>query len=274
MTVTIRIGDCRELLKAMPDESVHCVVTSPPYWRQRDYDHIGQIGMELEPGEYTRVLTAVFAEARRVLRRDGVCWVNLGDKWASGGNGGGGSLAKKRGAWRQKSGEKGWRGPPAGYKDKDLTLIAFKVAESMRADGWYLRKTIIWSKPAANEPPRLDRPSISHEYLFMFSKENDSRARSPGEDWWHSSVWLISHAEGGDHPAMMPAELARRCIVSSTSAGDVVLDPFGGAGTTALAADQSGRNAILFELNPEYTATAEKRLRADGGMFIDVQVAA
>jgi site-specific DNA-methyltransferase (cytosine-N4-specific) len=270
VTVTILHGDCRQVLRTIADESVHCCVTSPPYWRQRDYGMPDQIGLEYEPGDYIDELSQVFTQVRRVLRPDGVCWVNVGDKWASGGNGGGGSLSERRGAWRALAGEKGWRKPPPGYKDKDLVLAGFWLAERLRQDGWFLRKTIIWSKPRANEPPRLDRPSISHEYLFMLSKQNDSRARDPGEKWWFSSVWEIAPQASADHPAMMPQELVRRCIVSSSAAGDVVLDPFGGSGTTGIVADQLGRDAILVELNPEYTETAERRIHADAGMFADV----
>ena len=226
-----------------------------------------QIGMEHAPAEYIEQIAIAFNEVRRVLRSDGVCWINIGDKWASGGNGGGGSLSVRRGARRTLAGEKGWRKPPPGYKDKDLVLISFGVAERLRADGWFLRKTVIWSKHRANEPPRLDRPSVSHEYLFMLSKQNDSRARDPGEKWWQSSVWEIAPQGGPDHPAMMPEELVRRCIVRSSSPGDTILDPFGGSGTTAMVADRLGRNALLIELNPDYVETAGRRIDADAGMF-------
>jgi site-specific DNA-methyltransferase (cytosine-N4-specific) len=267
VTVTIHTGDCRDVLQTLTDECVHCIVTSVPYWRQRDYGMDEQIGMESDPASYVAELASVFDQARRVLKSDGTLWLNIGDKWASGGNGGGGSLSKRRGAWRTLAGEKGWRKPPAGFKDKDLVLAAFMMAERLRSDGWYLRKTIIWSKPRANEPPRLDRPSVSHEYLFLLSKTNDSRARNPGEDWWHSSVWEITPEGGPDHPAMMPRELVRRCIVSATAPGDIVLDPFGGSGTTGLVADQLGRSAVLIELNPDYAAGARNRISDDAGMF-------
>lgn len=251
------------MLKTLPDASAHCCVTSPPYWRQRDYGVVDQIGMEHSPSSYVDELASVFAEVRRVLHPTGTLWLNIGDKWASGGNGGGGSLAPRRGAWRSAAGAKGWRKPPPGYKDKDLVLASFMVAERLRADGWFLRKTIIWSKPRAGEPPRLDRPSSSHEYVFLFSKLNDSCARDPGEAWWRSSVWEITPQGGADHPAMMPRELVRRCIVSSTARGQMVLDPFGGSGTTGIVADQLQRDALLIELNPDFVDTAERRVRAD-----------
>lgn len=271
VTVRIIVGDAREQLKLLPDESVHCCVTSPPYWRQRDYGMDEQIGLELEPAEYIEKLADAFDQVHRVLRTDGVCWINIGDKWASGGNGGGGSLSTRRSAWRVLAGEKGWRKPPPGYKDKDLVLAGFTLAERLRQDGWFLRKTIIWSKLRANEPPRLDRPSVSHEYLFMLSKQNDSRARDPGEKWWQSSVWEIAPQGGADHPAMMPEELVRRCIVSSSKRGDIILDPFSGSGTTGLVADRLGRDALLIELNPAYAKMADLRIHADGPLFAETE---
>lgn len=270
MTVRILEGDARAMLATLEPENVHCCVSSPPYWRQRDYGEPGQIGLEFRPEEYVEALSEVFAEVRRTLRPDGTCWINLADKWASGGNGGGGKLSTKRGAWRVLAGEKGWRSPAPGYKDKDLTLTAFKVAERLRQDGWFLRKTIIWAKPNATEPPRLDRPSVSHEYLFLLSKENDSCARDPGEKWWHSSVWEIAPAYFEDHPAVMPAELVRRCIVSGCPVGGTVLDPFAGAFTTSLVADRLGRSSIAIELNPGYVEMGRRRFAQDAGMFADV----
>ena len=270
MTVRILVGDVRQKLAELPDESVHCCVTSPPYWRQRDYGVVGQIGMEREPAEYIDVLSGVFSEVRRTLSSSGTLWLNVADKWASGGNGGGGILSVKRGAWRALAGEKGWRTPPVGFKDKDLVLAAFLLAERLRQDGWFLRKTIIWSKPNATEPCRLDRPSLSHEYLFLLSKRNDSAARDPGENWWHSSVWEIAPGSHEDHPAVMPAELARRAIVAGSQPLDTILDPFGGAGTTGLVADRLGRDCTLIELNPEYAAMARLRIERDAGLFAEL----
>lgn len=122
--VRILQGDCMEVLRTLPDESVNCVVSSPPYWRQRNYGMAGQLGLEPTPELYIDRLVAIFSECRRVLKADGTCWVNLGDKWASGGNGGGGSFMEQRGdAWAHASGSKGWRSPPQGYKDKDLVQM-------------------------------------------------------------------------------------------------------------------------------------------------------
>lgn len=174
MTVRILVGDCRDRLKELPDESVHCIVSSPPYWRQRDYREVGQIGLEQTPEEYIAEMTGVFREARRILRSDGTCWINIGDKWASGGNGGGGSFMADRGeAWAHAKNSKGWRRPPAGYKDKDLVGVPFMLAFAMRADGWFWRQCNVWAKPNGMPESVSDRSTVSHEYVLHFSKSND-----------------------------------------------------------------------------------------------------
>lgn len=275
MTVRILIGDARERLRELPDGSVHCCVSSSPFWRQRDYEADGQIGIERQPAEFAVKLVEAFREVRRVLVPDGSLWLELGDTYAAGGNGGGGSRAAKRRKLESLQQRTGWRSPPPGYKERDLSLAPFLVADGLRADGWFLRKTIIWNKGTATEPPRLDRPSVSHSYLFLLTPAGPSRVRDPGESWFQSSVWTIppSGNVGNEHPAPMAPELARRCIVAATSAGDVVLDPFGGSGTTAIVADRLGRDAILVELNPEYAALAERRINGDAGMFAEVMAA-
>lgn len=174
MTVRILTGEALDVLRTLPDDSVHCIVTSPPYWRQRDYGVHGQLGLEQTPEEYIGRLVAIFAEARRVLRADGICWLNLGDKWASGGNGGGGKWMVERGhAWDHAKNSKGWRSPPAGYKDKDLVGIPWMAAFALRADGWFLRQCNVWAKPNCMPESVSDRSTISHEYVFHLTKSND-----------------------------------------------------------------------------------------------------
>lgn len=154
LTVRILQGEALDVLKTLPDESVHCIVSSPPYWRQRDYGVPGQLGLEPTPEEYVDRLVAIFREARRVLRADGTAWVNLGDKWASG-NGGGGSFMAERGeAWAHVKENKGWRSPPSGYKDKDLVGIPWMFAFAARADGWFLRQRL----PARRGCLRTSKP--------------------------------------------------------------------------------------------------------------------
>jgi len=183
--VTIYHGDVRQLLKELPDESVNCVVTSPPYWRQRDYKITGQIGLEITPEEYCDSLVEAFRECRRILRSDGTFWLNIGEKWASGGNGGGGSfMDQRKDAWSHAENAKGWRSPPAGYKDKDMVGIPWMVAFALRADGWYLRQCNIWAKPNCMPESVTDRSTVAHEYVFQLAKNNDywydaERARTP-----------------------------------------------------------------------------------------------
>jgi DNA modification methylase len=174
VTVRILVGDALAMLKTLPDESVQCCVTSPPYWRQRDYRMAGQVGLEQTPEEYVARIVDVFEQVRRILLPDGTLWLNLGDKWASGGNGGGGSFMAERGeAWAHAKQSKGWRNPPPGYKDKDLVGVPWMVAFALRAQGWYLRQANVWAKPNAMPESVTDRSTITHEYVFQLSKNND-----------------------------------------------------------------------------------------------------
>lgn len=243
-------GVCRQSSPARPTSAV-CATTAIAR----------QIGMERQPLEYVAALVATFGEVRRVLAAEGCVWLNLGDVYAASGKGGGGVRGARTQSWASIRDRKGFRMPPAGYKFKDITLTPFLVAEALRTDGWYLRSTIIWSKPVAIESPRLDRPSSSHEYLFLLTKAKDSQVRSPGPDesWWYSTVWHISPENSVDHQATMPKELARRCIVASSRSGDVVLDPFSGSGTVVAVAERLGRRGVGTDLNPAYHELAKVR---------------
>lgn len=142
--VTIFNGDARAVLPTLPDQFVNCVATSPPYWSLRDYGVDGQIGLEKSPADYVVEMVAVFREVRRMLKDDGTLWLNLGDSYAS--------------------------APVSGCKPKDLIGIPWMVAFALRADGWYLRSDIIWAKPNPMPESVTDRPTKSHEYLFLLSK--------------------------------------------------------------------------------------------------------
>jgi DNA modification methylase len=173
--VSFRIlqGNSLDVLRSLPDESVHCCVTSPPYWGLRDYGVAGQLGLEKTPEEYVSAMVAVFAEVRRVLRADGTAWVNLGDSYAATGKSGGGSQgARWEMAGADHVGPRGgkWRPAPEGLKPKDLVGIPWMVAFALRADGWYLRSDIIWSKPNPMPESVTDRPTKAHEYIFLLSK--------------------------------------------------------------------------------------------------------
>lgn len=272
MVTTLLRGDCRQTLLTLPKRSFQACVTSPPYWRQRDYQITGQIGQEPTPEAWVIELVSVMRLVRPLLTEDGCLWLNVGDKYAAGGLGGGG-MAEHRKNWRGTMGKTGWRSPPPGYKPKDLTLAPFKLAEALRQDGWYLRATIVWEKAVAVEPPRLDRPSVSHEYVFLFSMAEQSAVRYPGATWWYTTTWRIPQSSDAAHPAVMPAELARRCIVSSTRPGDTVLDPFSGYGTTVLVADRLGRNGVGIELNPDYMSMGHGRVSGDAPLFAEIEMA-
>ncbi|WP_168844876.1 site-specific DNA-methyltransferase [Sphingomonas sp. S2M10] len=260
---TLYLGDAAVGGKFLAAKSVAAIIMSPPFWRQRDYDQTGQLGLERTPAEFANSLVNIMRDLRPALTDDGSVWLELGDTYASGGNGGGGSRAAKRRKLVSIQQRTGWRAAPPGYKDKDLSLTPFHVADRLRADGWYLRKVIIWDKMVATEPPRIDRPSVSHSYVFLLTPCESSRVRNPGERWFASSVWHVHPTigpESGSHPAPMTDEIARRCIACSTNEGDTVLDPFSGSGTTAATAIAMGRTAIGIELNPTYFDIACRRI--------------
>lgn len=170
MTVQILVGDCREVLSTLPTESVHCVVTSPPYFGLRDYDVSGQIGREPTPGEFVAKLVTVFREARRILRTDGTLWLNLGDSYARSDKKGGSRFDGKNQRYLGDNYSRACSDVPPGLKPKDLIGVPWMVAFALRADGWYLRQDIIWSKPNPMPESVEDRCTRSHEYLFMLSK--------------------------------------------------------------------------------------------------------
>jgi DNA modification methylase len=181
MTVRILIGDCRERLAELPDASVHCCVTSPPYFGLRDYGVDGQMGLEPTPDEFVAGMVEVFREVRRCLRDDGVLWLNIGDSYAGGGTIGRNDTGPEALARRAERfgtgtgagsavGASGTRAAVAGLKAKDLIGIPWLLAFALRADGWYLRQDIIWSKPNPMPESVRDRCTKAHEYLFLLSK--------------------------------------------------------------------------------------------------------
>jgi DNA modification methylase len=311
MNVRIINADVMEGLAQISDESVHCVVTSPPYWGLRDYGMEGQIGLERTPLEYTMKMVDVFHEVRRVLRKDGTLWLNLGDSYAATTKGSGGHNPKQdsnTGSWMA---DRKWS-IPEGLKPKDLCGIPWRVAFALQADGWWLRQDIIWSKPSPMPESVTDRCTKAHEYMFLLAKSEryfydagaiaeasiypddkrrplgskgawmmdgrEQRANGGGVAYDHNtttrnkrSVWEVStqpYAEA--HFATFPPALIEPCIKAGCPKDGTVLDPFGGAGTTGLVSDRLGRNAILIELNPDYAALAQKRIRDDCPMFTDV----
>lgn len=422
--LTILTGDCRAMLRTLSDESVHCVVTSPPYWGLRDYgtepqvwggdlEHQhqwadqtkrgggaykegskkrwqhsakdfarddrfldghpeipagafcecgawrGSLGLEPTPYLYVEHILEVFQEARRVLRKDGTLWLNLGDCYATGAGrvgehpGGGEQGARWKGdidrlrdskrAYRDDSKNRGtsarcdgrgghkYRGPMTqpnrmpipGLKPKDLVGIPWRVAFALQSDGWWLRSDIIWNKPNAMPESVTDRPTRSHEYLFLLSKseryyydqnviaeeqsENERTRRlreqqeglrtryslrrdephgqvKPGQNGCvrtvearqalalkgtrnRRSVWTVPTEPYADaHFATFPTRLVEPCIRAGCPVGGVVLDPFGGSGTTGKVALEHGRRAILIELSTDYVRLIDRRCETTYGL--------
>lgn len=266
----VLIGGALEKLRELPDQSVNTIVTSPPYYGLRDYGIDEQIGLEDTPTDFITALVDVFREARRVLRDDGTLWVNMGDSYCSGSRNNNVPQTQHKGKTRDapmnrrnKAVEK--------VKGKDLFGIPFQLALALRDDGWYFRCDIIWNKPASMPEAVKDRPTRCHEYIFLFSKKEhyayDHEAiKEPvigfaGGKKNKRSVWNVGLMPWrGAHFATFPPELIEPCILAGSPPGGVVLDPFGGAGTTAGVALQHGRDAIIIELNPDYAALIPKRV--------------
>lgn len=342
----ILVGDCIEMMRTLPDQSVQTCVTSPPYFGLRDYGVDGQIGLEETPAEFIARLVDVFREVRRVLRNDGTIWVNMGDSYSSGGR-------KTRDPDIKLTARGATFRAQDGLPEKSLLGIPWRLAFALQDDGWYLRQDIIWSKPNPMPESTRDRCTKAHEYIFLLSKspqyhcdmqairepaaessiarwaqDVDNQAgsgRVPGktngpmkavggersrrdsflreeskreqtipgqskgthrpdraESGWDvatrnkRSVWTVAtRGFKGAHFATFPPDLIRPCILAGAPRGGIVLDPFGGAGTTSLVSMQEGRRSILCELNPEYAQLARARIDAawlDGASQMDILI--
>ena len=261
MSIRIIIGDALERLRELPDESVHCVVTSPPYWGLRAYGgNAGMIGLEPTFDDHLANLVAVFREVRRVLRSDGTLWLNYGDAYAASGGMTG----------RNENGQATWSGgvcesgpkvarPKSGFKPKDLMMMPARVAMALQADGWWVRSEIVWHKPNPMPESVQDRPTIAHEKVFLLSKcakyfyDAEAVRVPPTREWWSENtvspknpdrndggsltknreaaptsganlrnVWSIAtHAFPGAHFATFPLALVEPCIKAGTSAKGV-----------------------------------------------------
>ena len=298
-------GDCRDTLAGLPERSVQTCVTSPPYFGLRDYGHDGQLGLEPTPDEFVAALVAVFRGVRRVLRDDGTVWLNLGDSYAV--NGGARSYGSTDGALGRGDAPGFLRRAPAGLKPKDLLGIPWMVAFALRADGWYLRSDIIWSKPNPMPESVTDRPTKAHEYVFLLSKgpryfydadairePNDHPDRSgtnprlaistqPGNTFQgrdgraiesnpegrnRRSVWTVATQPfPGAHFATFPPKLIEPCILAGCPEGGTVLDPFAGSGTTGVVALRHTRSFIGCELSPTYVELARRRIVDDAPLL-------
>lgn len=347
-------GHVLDVLKTLPDETAQCVVTSPPYWgglrnykvegREWGDGWVGELGMEPEVEGYVEHLVEVFREVRRVLRRDGICWLVIGDCYA--GSAQGWSKGKVYGGEKQQTNkgsmsrkwmkDVGFEKPSNyissrqanGLKPKDLCLVPFRVSLALQKDGWWVRSCVIWAK--ANPMPQSvkDRPTSSHEYVLMLTRSeryfydkeaSDEPVKSASIERYkyrfggkkseeikrsvnptYSSgkrevsltrnmrdVWGINVEHNATtHYATFPRELVRKCLLAGCGAGGacskcrtplkascdckdygisppIVLDPFGGSGTTSYVAREMGLSSIYIDMNPEYVAMARERVEGE-----------
>lgn len=274
----IFVGNSLLTLKRMPSSSVDCIVTSPPYFGQRDYGVKGQIGNEKAPLEYINNLVAIFSECRRVLKDTGSLWLNLGDK----------------------------------YHNGNLLGMPWRVALALQDEGWILRNDIIWHKPNAMPHSAKNRLTTDHEYIFFFTKKNKDyfydqdaireehvtfsenskmkggrnhfgknggtpeKGKNGGNSNLHDGRWdQAFHPNGrnkrtvwnvtlskfrGAHFAVFPEKLIEPCILAGCPKNGLVLDPFFGAGTTGFVASKLSRKFVGLEINPEYAEIAKNRL--------------
>ena len=256
-------------LRALDAESINCVVTSPPYWGQRDYNVKGQIGLEVSSEEYIAKLAEIFGEVKRVLKNEGTCFIVIGDK----------------------------------YSNKCLNLLPARLAIALEAQGWILRNELIWEKPNCLPQSVRDRFTVAHETIYFFTKRKshffnqqfEPHTSAPlaerkikamrglkkgfvqvgGREQNHSAhirydprgrnVRTILRVPlcgfRGQHFAAFPLELAHKCLAAGCPPDGIVCDPFAGSGTVAVAAVSSGRNHIGFDLNPKYVKLANDRVR-------------
>ncbi|MBC6438989.1 MAG: site-specific DNA-methyltransferase [Rhodospirillales bacterium] len=265
-STTVLNGDCREALKSVAESSIQCCVTSPPYWGLRDYEHEAQIGSEDSPVEYIENLVEVFQEVRRVLRDDGLVWLNLGDGYAR--NGGTGKHGPNAivGNTRKMIQRRNCKVPPVwGLKPLDLMGLPWRVAFALQEDGWFLRSHITWVKTAPMPESVKNRPTRSTEDIFLLSASPKYFYNSNGvrQDSGANlrNCWVIGpDGNSAGHPAAFPRELARRCILLGSRIGDTVLDPFGGCGTAGVVAKSLSRDSVLVEISKKWSDVIESQV--------------
>ncbi|MDB2439478.1 site-specific DNA-methyltransferase [Hellea sp.] len=273
----ILCGNSKDVLLSLPKGIANTIVTSPPYFSQRDYNHPNQIGSEATQKEYIERLVEVLRAAKEALSDDGTLWLNLGDK----------------------------------YKNGQLCGMPWRVALALVDDGWILRSDIIWQKPNAMPSSVKSRPTTDHEYIFLFSKQNKyfydadairephvtfsehskmkggrghfgksggtpEKGKNEGNPNLHHGQWdKAFHPKGrnkrtvwsvslskfrGAHFAVFPEGLIEPCILAGTQKGGCVLDPFFGSGTTGMVAKKNGRTYIGIDINKDYCEIANNRL--------------
>lgn len=264
---TVLNGDSKKVAPTLAPSSINCVITSPPYYWQRDYEVDGQFGLEPTIDGYVENLVDTFAAIRPALTDDGVVFLNLGDTYYNAKGRPHGKDDKHRS--RRLPGLRAVDGPGLGLPRKSLIGIPWRVALAMQADGWTLRSSIIWvRKSAIPEPTSKDRPWRKYEHIFLFSKSPryffDREGLDGEEDVWFIEPDRRSLARG-THYAPYPRALVERCISAGCPEGGTVLDPFLGGGTTMYVADEMQRSSVGVELNPNFCAlVAENMEKLDG----------
>lgn len=301
---TVVCGDSLEVLKTLPDTCIDCVVTSPPYWALRDYGVDGQLGLEPTFQEYITKLCNIFDEVKRVLKKDGTCWVNLGDTY-SGMKVGNTEIYKNPNVVNNN-----FVKPKSDIQDKCLIQIPSRFAIEMTNRGWILRNEIIWHKPNCMPSSVKDRFTVDFEKVFFFVKSKkyyfEQQFEKAAMNRWggHSPinmnntkdkhnqfggltrdrdmmlefrnkrvVWSINTKPSKEeHYAMFPDDLIKPMIQAGCPKGGIVLDPFIGLGQTGCVAKRLDRNYIGIELSPKYVKRAEQRISQIGDLFLNINV--
>ena len=301
-------GDVFDKLKELDDNSIDCVVTSPPYWGLRDYGVLGQLGLEPTYQEHIQNIVKLFRVMKPKLKDSATVWLNYGDSYAATING-----TKAKDVLND---DRAFRDKPfstiqGSIKPKDLVMIPNRIAIALQDDGWWIRSEIIWHKPNPMPESTKDRPTSCHEKIWLITKSKkyyydadairepvaqgtitrlseknlknqkgstrgnggmkpngNMKAVGNMETKNKRNVWTITTKPCKEaHFATFPKDLIEPCIKAGCPEGGVVLDPFGGSGTTGIVAKQFNRTAILIELNPSYIEIAKKRIDKELGMF-------
>ena len=294
MSERIICGDSLEVLKTLESESVDCVITSPPYWGLRDYGVDGQLGLEPHFNEYIEKLVAIFDEVKRVLKKEGTCWVNLGDTYSGNKEG---KTDNKVSQYLKDTTTRLHK--KAVIQEKSLCQVPSRFAIAMTDRGWILRNRLIWHKPNCMPSSVEDRFTVDYEDVFFFVKskkyffeqqleksiwaESDSRfengptrggktvtgeyAKDKGgayrEDGMKNkrTVWTVNtHGYSEAHFATFPEALVEPMVLAGSPKGSLILDPFSGAATTGVVAKKLGRNYLGIEISPVYVKMSEERL--------------
>jgi site-specific DNA-methyltransferase (cytosine-N4-specific) len=259
----ILCGDSQTVLRTLPDDFFSCCITSPPYWDTRYAGFAERLGHEEDYRQYISNLVKLFREVRRTLTPSGTLWLVIGDTYAS----------DDQKWWAMCGGtpERAIKVPrslPDGFKQKDLIGIPWRLAMEMQEDGWYLRSDIVWSIPNHRLEPVRDRPSRSHDYVFLFAKSEQYAYydTNNGETMTRRTVWEIPTVHNLSFGyAVFPEPLVARCMRAGSRKDDIILDPFFGSGTVGIVAKRLGRRYVGIELNPDYATLAGKRIEEARG---------